>query len=73
MACHTAQMHWRDKRAAVDWPSLREQVRQWQASAQLNWNDDDIDQVARHLNASFYRYPPPPGGPVVSQAPTSQR
>lgn len=73
LACHTSQMHWRDNKQAVDWPSLRQQVRLWQASAQLNWNDDDIEQVARHLNETFYRYPPPPGARVVSQAPTSQR
>jgi hypothetical protein len=31
------------------------QVRRWQSVQQLNWNDDDIVQVARHLNARFYK------------------
>jgi len=68
LACHTDQVHWRDKRQAVDWPSLREQVRQWQAAAQLGWNDDDVEQVARHLNETYYRFPPPAGTRVLSQA-----
>ena len=71
IACHNAQIHWRDKRLVTDWASLRQQVRHWQAAAQLNWSDDDIDAVARYLNDSVYRVaaegrtaalqtPPPP-------------
>jgi hypothetical protein len=73
VACHTTQMHWRDKRAAVDWPSLRAQVHQWQAAAQLGWDDGDVEQVARHLNDTHYRFPPPAGARVLSQATPAQR
>jgi cytochrome c1 len=55
-ACHTTKIHWRDQKAAVDWPGLQAQVRRWQGEAQLNWSDEDIDAVARHLNARFYRF-----------------
>ena len=55
IACHTTQMHWRDRKLVTDWPSLKLQVRRWQAAAQLNWSDDDIDDVARFLNDTFYR------------------
>lgn len=57
IACHTTQMHWRDQRLATDWASLKALVRRWQGVAQLGWNDDDIVEVARHLNDSIYRFP----------------
>ncbi len=56
IACHTTQMHWRDKKLATDWDSLKAQVRRWQAAAKLQWSDDDIVQVARHLNERIYRF-----------------
>jgi mono/diheme cytochrome c family protein len=59
LACHTTQMHWREKKQVVDWPSLRAQVRRWQAADQLAWSDEDIEHVARYLNELFYRLPPP--------------
>ena len=57
VACHNSQMHWRDKRQATDWPGLKAQVRQWQASIGLQWNEADIVEVTRHLNTTIYRYP----------------
>ena len=58
IACHTAQMHWRDKKAATDWGSLKALVRRWQGSAGQFWNEDDIVAVARYLNEAYYRFPP---------------
>jgi mono/diheme cytochrome c family protein len=57
IACHTTQMHWRDKRLVQDFSGLRAQVRGWQARARLGWSDDDILEVARHLNRTIYRLP----------------
>ena len=59
IACHNTQVHWRAKKQAVDWPSLRAQVQAWQAAAQLAWTDDDILQVAGYLNETHYHFPPP--------------
>lgn len=59
IGCHTTQMHWRANRRATDWASLRAQVRLWQGNNQLNWSDDDIDEVARFLNERFYRFKRP--------------
>ena len=58
-ACHSEQMHWRAKRSARDWDSLRALVRQWQGEAKLGWSDEDIEAVTRHLNDTIYQYPPP--------------
>jgi len=59
IACHTTQMHWRDKHIVTDWAGLLAQVRRWQAAAKLDWSDEDIEAVARHLNDSIYRLPMP--------------
>jgi mono/diheme cytochrome c family protein len=55
-ACHTAQMHWRTNRAAVDWTSLKAEVRSWQAAASLGWSEDDVIVVARYLNDGIYHF-----------------
>lgn len=57
IACHTEQVHWRQRRLATDWTSLRAQVWRWQADAALGWGDDDVAEVARYLNEEFYRFP----------------
>ena len=67
IACHSTQMHWREHRLVTGWTSLLLQVRRWQAAAQLNWSDEDIDDVARHLNDVFYRFPA--GGKALGVAP----
>jgi mono/diheme cytochrome c family protein len=57
IACHTAQVHWRDKRLVTDWASLTAQVNRWQANARLGWTSEEIVDVARYLNATYYRLP----------------
>lgn len=57
--CHTVQMHWRTLRLARDWDTLKGQVRRWQDQARLQWNEEDIDAVARHLNDTIYQFPQP--------------
>jgi mono/diheme cytochrome c family protein len=69
-ACHTTQMHWRDKKLVTDWDSLKVQVRRWQAAAQLNWTEDDIDDVARFLNDTHYRLS---GGKMAGVKPVPPR
>jgi mono/diheme cytochrome c family protein len=56
--CHTSQMHWRDRRQARDWPSLRAQVQRWQAAANLQWNEADVTEVARYLDNTIYHFAP---------------
>jgi hypothetical protein len=57
VTCHTAQIHWRKSSVVRNWQDLRDQVTRWQASANLGWSQDDITQVARHLNDTVYRMP----------------
>lgn len=54
--CHTTQMHWRDRRQARDWDTLRTWVRHWQGESRLQWTDEDVDAVARYLNDTVYHF-----------------
>lgn len=65
IACHTTQVHWRDRRLAKDWDSLQAQVARWQAAGALAWSADDIAAVTQYLNESYYGFKPPVGPPVV--------
>lgn len=56
IACHTTEMHWRDRRAASSWPSLKDQVRRWQDALSLAWTDSAILDVSRYLNDTIYRF-----------------
>lgn len=56
IACHAAEMHWRDKRSASNWASLKVQVRRWQDAASLAWGDNDILDVSRYLNETIYHF-----------------
>lgn len=57
ITCHSAQVHWRGKKLATDWISLKGEVRRWQEISGLGWVEDDIAEVARYLNALYYHYP----------------
>ncbi len=59
LACHTDKVHWRDKRVAANFKSLRYEVDRWQKLSALRWNAYDIEAVARYLNTLYYHYPTP--------------
>ncbi|MDO8450990.1 MAG: cytochrome c [Rhodoferax sp.] len=56
-ACHSTEVHWRDKKRVTDPASLRVEVRRWQKFSGLEWSDDDVAEVAAYLNALYYHYP----------------
>ena len=55
-ACHTSKVHWREKKLATGWSSLKAQVRRWQANAELGWSEEEITDVTRYLNAVYYHF-----------------
>lgn len=57
--CHNLDVHWRDKRVVTDWASLTREVRRWQDVAGAGWGNEDVEEVARYLNALLYRFPAP--------------
>ncbi len=68
ISCHTTEMHWRDNRAARNWPALKAQVRRWQDAASLAWGDSDILDVSRYLNETIYHFEQT-ADPVSSSSP----
>ncbi len=56
-ACHTLKIHWRERKQATDWNSLKVQVRRWQASIGLSWTDEEITDAADYLNVIHYGFP----------------
>ncbi len=56
VGCHTTQVHWREKKLATDWTSLKAQVRRWQSNAGLGLSEDDIAAIAHHLNDVYYHF-----------------
>jgi mono/diheme cytochrome c family protein len=58
IACHTTQIHWRDKKLVTDWASLTAEIRRFEGIAQLGWSDADVADVARYLNTLYYHFPP---------------
>lgn len=71
IACHTAQVHWRARKLATDWASLKAEVRRWAKNSGLGWSDEEIVDVARYLNATQYRFPAPAGGEIGRDRPGS--
>lgn len=68
-ACHNAQLHWRDRKAASSWASLKAEVERWQKTSGLGWREEDVTDVARYLNARYYRFPEPaPNGASTADA-----
>jgi mono/diheme cytochrome c family protein len=57
IGCHTTQMHWREKRLATDWGSLRYQVRRWQENIAPGLAEEDSTAIARYLNNLYYHFP----------------
>jgi hypothetical protein len=61
-ACHTAQVHWREKRLVRSWDDLLFQVSRWQAIGGLAWSREEVADVAAYLNSVFYDMPCPVTG-----------
>ena len=57
ISCHTTQMHWREKKLATDWRSLRYQVSRWQQNVAPGLAEEDITAIARYLNSLYYHFP----------------
>ncbi len=54
--CHNQQIHWRDGRIATDMDSLQKEVWRWQDAIGMQWTKDEINDVSRYLNSSYYFY-----------------
>ena len=57
IGCHTTQVHWRDRRQARNWDTLKAEVARWQKTAGLALDATDIDALAAYLNGLYYHFP----------------
>jgi mono/diheme cytochrome c family protein len=58
LACHTEQVHWRQNSLVKDWTTLRTQIERWQTNIGQKWTREQISDVAKYLNTSFYKLAP---------------
>ncbi len=58
ISCHTTEVHWRQKRLATDWITLKGQIDRWQTIIGQSWNRQQMDDVASYLNGQFYKFDP---------------
>lgn len=56
--CHSEQAHTRDRGIVGDMQTLRRVVAGWSLHAGLGWSQEDIDDVAGHLNRTYYGFVP---------------
>ncbi len=59
IACHSKEIHWRDKGVARDWANLVAEVDRWQKVGRLRWDNRDVVDTARYLNRLHYHFPEP--------------
>lgn len=59
IACHNKEIHWRDKGAVKNWPSLVKEVDRWQKIGRLGWDNADVVETARYVNRLHYRFAEP--------------
>ena len=71
IACHSTQVHWRNRKVVKNWPGLQAEVGRWQKAAGLGWSDADVTEVARYLNTKHYRFVVPPVSTLQQGSPSS--
>jgi hypothetical protein len=59
-SCHSESVHARQKRVAKSFEDVRAWVARWNENLRLRWSSEEIDDVAVHVNATYYRYDCPP-------------
>ena len=57
IGCHTTEVHWREKRLATDWKSLKFQVRRWLNNNGIGLSEDEVTALAGYLNRMYYNFP----------------
>lgn len=58
--CHSESVHARDKRVARDFAAVRQWVERWNQTLKAGWGEEEVNDVAVYLNATYYSHPCPP-------------
>jgi hypothetical protein len=57
--CHGTEVYTREDRRVQDYSALWNQVQRCEQSLNLQWFDDDIENVTAYLNETYYKFPKP--------------
>jgi hypothetical protein len=55
-SCHESNVHIRQTQAAKSLKALRAEVVRWQEALALQWNGEDVGDVAEYLNRTWYHF-----------------
>ena len=55
-ACHTSQVHIREKHKAKSLAEVESWIRHWMAELKLPWTDEEVKEVLTYLNQRYYQY-----------------
>jgi hypothetical protein len=58
--CHAERLHERDASKVHNLDELRAEVSRWAGLTRRDWTKADVEDVVQHLNATHYRFTPPP-------------
>ena len=56
--CHASVVHLRSDRRAKSQAEIRTWVMHWSGYLKLRWQPDEVDDVVKHLNQTFYKFAP---------------
>ena len=57
--CHESVLFVRQQRSVRDLDELRATIIRWLPEARVSWGDEEINDVATHLNRTFYGFAEP--------------
>lgn len=55
-ACHDRSVHNRSARKAKTYGGIRKEVTRWDGALGGGWGKEDIDDVTRYLNETYYKF-----------------
>jgi hypothetical protein len=56
MSCHESVIHIRTRQHTRSLPELQAQVLHWAEYLKLNWDREDVREVAAHLDTRYYKF-----------------
>lgn len=56
--CHESNVHMRENRRAKSMKEVISWIQRWSSHLKLDWDNDEIQDVAQHLNETYYKFKP---------------
>ena len=62
LQCHECKVHIREQRKVRSLENLEEQISRWVKELKLAWRNEELKDVSRYLNQTFYKFDSDDGG-----------